>query len=137
MAEKKDYYAVLGVDKKASKDEIKKAFHKLAHKFHPDKSSGDADKFKELSEAYSILSDDKKRAEYDSYGRTFGGGGAGAGGFGGFQGADFDFSPVSGRIQPGRIFGLRLRRCLRRHIRRREPARVARPRHLDRPPGKL
>lgn len=87
MATKKDYYETLGVDKKATKDDIKKAFHKLAHKFHPDKSSGDADKFKELSEAYSILSDDKKRAEYDSYGQTFGG--QGAGGFSGAQGFDF------------------------------------------------
>jgi molecular chaperone DnaJ len=60
MASKRDYYEVLGVDKKASREDIKKAFHKLAHKYHPDKSSGDADKFKELSEAYSILSDEKK-----------------------------------------------------------------------------
>ncbi len=59
MASKRDYYEVLGVDKKASKDDIKKAFHKLAHKLHPDKATGDADKFKEVSEAYSILSDDK------------------------------------------------------------------------------
>ena len=62
MATKRDYYEILGVEKKASKEEIKKAFHKLAHKFHPDKKEGDADKFKELSEAYSVLSDDKKRA---------------------------------------------------------------------------
>ena len=90
MADKKDYYQVLGLTKGATKEEIKKAFHKLAHKFHPDKSSGDAEKFKEASEAYSILSDDKKRAEYDSYGRVFSeGGGPGAGGF---NGAGFDFS---------------------------------------------
>ena len=87
----KDYYSVLGVPKSASKEEIKKAFHKLAHKYHPDKKGGDAEKFKEASEAYSVLSDDKKRAEYDSYGQTFGGNGAG--GFGGFNGAQgFDFS---------------------------------------------
>jgi molecular chaperone DnaJ len=86
MSNKKDYYEVLGIAKGASKDEIKKAFHKLAHKFHPDKSTGDADKFKEVSEAYSVLSDDKKRAEYDSYGRVFGGGA------GGFSGGGFDFS---------------------------------------------
>ena len=61
----KNYYDILGVDKKASKDEIKKQFHKLAHKYHPDKSGGDEAKFKELSEAYQTLSDDKKRAEYD------------------------------------------------------------------------
>jgi len=87
--DKKDYYSTLGVDKKATKEDIKKAFHKLAHKYHPDKASGDADKFKEVSEAYSILSDDKKRAEYDSYGQTFGGGGAGPGGF---SAQGFDFS---------------------------------------------
>ncbi|MDO8548517.1 MAG: DnaJ domain-containing protein, partial [bacterium] len=58
MSQKRDYYEVLGIDKRASKDDIKKAFHKLAHKFHPDKNQGDAEKFKEVSEAYSILSDD-------------------------------------------------------------------------------
>jgi len=94
---KKDYYETLGVDKKATKDDIKKAFHKLAHKYHPDKTSGDADKFKEVSEAYSILSDDKKRAEYDSYGQNFGGGGGGFGG--GAQG--FDFSQFQDAFQNG------------------------------------
>jgi len=99
MASKKDYYDLLGVDKKATKDDIKKAFHKLAHKYHPDKSSGDADKFKEVSEAYSILSDDKKRAEYDSYGQNFQGG-AGGGGFGG-QAGGFDFSQFQDAFQNG------------------------------------
>lgn len=98
MASKKDYYEILGVDKKASKEEVKKAFHKLAHKFHPDKKEGDADKFKEVSEAYSVLSDDKKRAEYDSYGRTFGAGG-GTGGFNGAQG--FDFSQFQDAFSQG------------------------------------
>lgn len=98
MSQKRDYYELLGVDKKASKEDIKKAFHKLAHKFHPDKKGGDADKFKEVSEAYSILSDDKKRAEYDSYGRVFGGGGPGAGaGFGG----GFDFSQFQDAFNQG------------------------------------
>ncbi|MDO8518216.1 MAG: molecular chaperone DnaJ [bacterium] len=92
MATKRDYYEILGVQKSASKDDIKKAFHKLAHKFHPDKKEGDVDKFKEASEAYSVLSDDKKRAEFDSYGRVFEGGpGGGGAGFGG-QGGSFDFS---------------------------------------------
>lgn len=76
----KDYYQILGVEKGASKEDVKKAFRKLAHKYHPDKSGGDSEKFKEASEAYAVLSDDKKRAEYDSYGRTFGDG-AGAQGF--------------------------------------------------------
>ncbi|HUD02565.1 MAG TPA: J domain-containing protein [Candidatus Paceibacterota bacterium] len=99
MATKRDYYEVLGVDKKASKEDIKKAFHKLAHKLHPDKAGGDADKFKEVSEAYSILSDDKKRAEFDSYGRTFSDGSAGAGGFAG--NANFDFSQFQDAFQNG------------------------------------
>ena len=88
-----DYYKVLGVEKGASKDEIKKAFRKLAHKYHPDKKDGDEKKFKEVNEAYTVLSNDKKRAEYDAYGQTFGdtGGGQGFGGFGNFQGGDFQF----------------------------------------------
>ena len=102
----KDYYKTLGIEKKASKDEIKKAFRKLAHKYHPDKKGGDEAKFKEASEAYAVLSDDKKRAEYDSYGRTFNGGGGGAGGFdfSGFQqasGQGFDFQD----FDLGDIFG--------------------------------
>ncbi|MBT3282549.1 molecular chaperone DnaJ [bacterium] len=90
----KDYYQILGVEKKASADEVKKAFRKLAHKYHPDKGTGDEAKFKEISEAYGVLSNEKKRQEYDAYGRVFNEGGAGGGqGFGGFQGAQgFDFS---------------------------------------------
>src|SRR6185437_2138533 len=95
MAAKRDYYEVLGIEKNASKDDIKKAFHKLAHKYHPDKGTGDADKFKELSEAYSILSDDKKRAEYDSYGRVFSDGGGYSGG------AGFDFSQFQDAFSQG------------------------------------
>ena len=88
----KNYYDILGIDKKASKDEVKKAFRVLAHKYHPDKAGGNAEKFKEVSEAYSVLSDDKKRAEYDTYGSTSGG----SGGFGGGQGFEgFDFSNFS------------------------------------------
>ncbi|MFA6608657.1 MAG: molecular chaperone DnaJ [Candidatus Paceibacterota bacterium] len=90
----KDYYNLLGVEKNASKDDIKKAFYKLASKYHPDKKGGDEKKFKEINEAYQTLSDDKKRKEYDTYGQTFNGagpqGGAGFGGFGGgFNQADF------------------------------------------------
>ncbi len=87
----KNYYDVLGVDKNASKDEIKKAFYKLAAKYHPDKKGGDEAKFKEINEAYQTLSDDKKRKEYDTYGQTFNGAGpqGGFGGFGGFNQGDF------------------------------------------------
>ncbi len=100
MSAKRDYYELLGVQKSATKEDIKKAFHKLAHKFHPDKKEGDADKFKEVSEAYSILSDDKKRAEYDSYGRVFGGPSTGSG-QAGFGGAGFDFSQFQDAFNQG------------------------------------
>jgi molecular chaperone DnaJ len=102
----KDFYQVLGVDKKASKEDIKKAFRTLAHKYHPDKKGGDEAKFKEVSEAYSILSDDKKRAEYDSYGRVFSGGGAGSQNQGGFEGFDFSqFQDAGFDIDLNDIFG--------------------------------
>jgi molecular chaperone DnaJ len=100
----KDYYQILGVDKKASKDEIKKAFRNLAHKHHPDKGTGDAAKFKEASEAYSVLSDDKKRAEYDTYGHTFAGAGGPGAGFGGFDFSGFDASQFQD-FDLGDIFG--------------------------------
>lgn len=101
----KDYYKTLEVAKNATKDEIKKAFRTLAHKYHPDKQTGDEAKFKEISEAYSVLSDDKKRAEYDSYGRVFSGGaGGGEGqGFGGF-----DFSGFQGGFGQGGFEGVDL-----------------------------
>jgi DnaJ-class molecular chaperone len=84
----KDYYKILGVDKSASEEEVKKAFRKLAHAYHPDKSTGDEAKFKEVSEAYAVLSDKKKRAQYDAVGSM-----GGAGGFGGagFNPNDFGF----------------------------------------------
>lgn len=88
----KDYYSVLGVSKSASEEDIKKAFRALAHKYHPDKKGGDEQKFKEVSEAYAVLSDTKKRAEYDAYGRTFSGGTGGSGGFS----SGFDFSNFAG-----------------------------------------
>ncbi len=77
----KDYYKILGVEKAASEEEIKKAYRKLAHQYHPDKATGNEGKFKEISEAYQILSDKKKRAQYDRFGRVqdeVGAGGAGA-----------------------------------------------------------
>ncbi len=104
----KDYYQTLGVSKTATKDEIKKAFRKKAHEFHPDKQGGDEAKFKEANEAYQVLSDDQKRAQYDRFGsagpnmggRGFGGGGQGFGGFdfSGFQngqgGMEFDLNDI-------------------------------------------
>ena len=94
----KDYYQILGISKGASKDEIKKAFHKLAHKHHPDKNGGDDANFKQVNEAYQVLSDDQKRAQYDQFGSAgpqMGGGGQGFGG-------GFDFSQFS---QDGQGFG--------------------------------
>jgi molecular chaperone DnaJ len=82
----KDYYEVLGLEKGASRDEVKKAFRKLAAEYHPDKKTGDEAKYKEITEAYAVLGDEKKKAEYDRYGHAAAGGGAG---FGGFNWADF------------------------------------------------
>jgi len=109
MSNKKDYYKILGVEKKATAEEVKKAYRKLAHQFHPDKNEGDATRFKDISEAYAVLGDQKKRAEYDAYGQTFaGGGGAGnAGGFdfSGFQGNaggfQFDLNDLFGEFFGG------------------------------------
>ncbi len=96
----RDYYEVLGVDKNASTEDIKKAYRRLARQYHPDvnKESGAAEKFKEINEAHQILSDQQKRAAYDRFGKAgaqqgFGQqGGAGFGGFGGFEGFDFSGS---------------------------------------------
>ena len=86
---KRDYYEVLGVSKSADDSEIKKAYRKLAMKYHPDRNQGDADaevKFKEASEAYAILHDKEKRSAYDQFGHAAVDGNAGQGGFG------FDFN---------------------------------------------
>ena len=101
----KDYYNILGIDKGASKDEIKKAFRKLAHEHHPDKKGGNSEKFKEANEAYSVLSDDTKRKQYDTYGQTFNGAGSNVGGQGGFgQGfGGFDFSGFQQGFQGGDV----------------------------------
>jgi molecular chaperone DnaJ len=95
----KDYYDILGLLKGASKDEVKKAFRKKAAEHHPDKKTGDEEKYKEVTEAYAVLGDEKKKAEYDTYGQSFsgaGGGGGGPFGGGGFQqgGMDFDMNDI-------------------------------------------
>jgi molecular chaperone DnaJ len=89
----RDYYDILGISKGSSDDEIKKAYRKMAHKYHPDKAGGDETKFKEINEAYQVLSDKSKREQYDRFGRTFEGGGYGRSDSG-FSG--FDFSGFSG-----------------------------------------
>ena len=113
----KDYYKILGVDKNASQSDIKKAFSKLAHKYHPDEKGGNEEKFKEINEAYQVLKDKEKRQKYDQFGSDFSSGFSGAGanpfgggfswqdfsrqGFGGFNNSEagFDFGDI------GDIFG--------------------------------
>lgn len=113
----KDYYKILGVDKGASQDEIKKAFRKMAHKYHPDKKDGDEAKFKEANEAYQILSNPQKRQQYDQFGSAGPGGagfngqnpfGQGFGGFdfsgfqqGGFDGQHIDLDDILGSFFGG------------------------------------
>src|SRR3989344_363138 len=70
----KDYYQTLGVKKDASAEEIKRAYYKMAHQYHPDKGGGDEKKFKEVNEAYQVLSDKEKRSQYDQFGQAFDGG---------------------------------------------------------------
>jgi molecular chaperone DnaJ len=106
MTSKRDYYDILGVQKGASQDDIKKAFKKAALKYHPDREGGDEKKFKEAGEAYEVLSDEQKRAAYDQFGHSAGAANAGgpggnpfAGGNpfgGGFDGVQFDFSGAGG-----------------------------------------
>lgn len=113
-----DYYSTLGVARGASPDEIKKAFRKLAHQYHPDKGTGDEKKFKEINEAYQVLSNKEKRARYDHTGQDYhsqGQGGAAGQGFGGFdfsgfngQGFDFNgsgFEDVFSDLFGGRMGG--------------------------------
>lgn len=102
METKRDYYEVLGVSKTATADEIKKAYRKLAIKYHPDKNPGDKaaeEKFKEAAEAYEVLSNDEKRQRYDQFGHSMGQQGFGGGGFGGGMSMEDIFA------QFGNIFG--------------------------------
>lgn len=110
MANKRDYYEVLGVSKSASDAEIKSAFRKLAKKYHPDLNKDDpsaTEKFKEVQEAYEVLGDEQKRSQYDRFGHAGVGGAGGAGfngfggGFSGFDGAEFDFSDIFDNIFGG------------------------------------
>jgi molecular chaperone DnaJ len=106
MADKRDYYEVLGLKKGASDDEIKKSFRKLAKQYHPDVNPGNKEaeaRFKEINEAYEILSDTEKKTRYDQFGHagvdpSYG---AGGGGFGGFGGVDFDLGDIFGSIFGG------------------------------------
>src|SRR5574344_2158352 len=110
--DKRDYYEVLGVSKSATSDEIKKAYRKLAIKYHPDKNPGDKaaeEKFKEAAEAYDVLRDSEKRAQYDRFGHAAFEGPQGGGGFqGGFSNMDdifSRFSDIFGDAMFGGMFG--------------------------------
>ena len=118
MADKRDYYEVLGVNKNATADEIKHAYRKLAKKYHPDMNPGDKnaeEKFKEATEAYEVLSDPDKKARYDQFGHAaFEQGGGGAGGFGGFDFGSGDMGDIFGDIF-GDFFGGGSRSSARRN----------------------
>src|SRR5438477_6588201 len=110
--EKRDYYEILSIQRDAALDEIKKAYRKMALKFHPDKNPGDGEaeeKFKEAAEAYGVLSDEEKRARYDRYGHN------GLGGMGGFDPSQFaDFGDILGDLFGfGDFFGATRRRSTR------------------------
>lgn len=105
----KDFYKILGVEKNASQEDIKKAFRKLAHQYHPDKNKGDDTKFKEVNEAYTVLSDEKKRKQYDTFGSADPGAGFGGfnqgQGFGGFDFSQFTQNGQQFEFDLGDIFG--------------------------------
>ena len=117
MAEKRDYYEVLGISKGASDDEIKKAYRKMAKQYHPDLHPDDpeaAEKFKEVNEANDVLSDPQKRQRYDQFGHagvdpSYGAGAGGMGGFGGFSGEGFDFGDIFDTFFGGGMGGVAAR----------------------------
>ena len=120
-----DYYNVLGVDKKASAEDIKKAYRKLAHKYHPDKNGGDDKKFKEINEAYQVLGNEQKRKQYDTFGATgsnFGGGSGFSGNWQDFtsgfssSSADFDMSDIFDMFTGGSGFSRSSRARQRRNV---------------------
>ncbi|MCD4691564.1 MAG: J domain-containing protein, partial [Calditrichales bacterium] len=123
MTSKRDYYEALNVDKTASVEEIKKAYRKLAVKYHPDKNPDDKSaegKFKEIAEAYAVLSDSQKRQQYDRFGHTA----PGAGGFQGFDAGGFDISDALRQFMEqgfgfGDIFGMGGRGSRRRSMNKR------------------
>jgi len=99
-----DYYKILGLERQASAEDIKQAFHKKAHQHHPDKTGGDAEKFKEINEAYQVLSNPQKRAQYDQFGSTFNQ--SGRGGFNGFEGMNINMDDLGDMFGGfGDIFG--------------------------------
>ncbi len=129
MASRPDYYKTLGVDKKATPEEIKKSYRKLARKYHPDRNPDDKDaeeRFKEISQAHDVLGDPDKRKQYDSGTGPFSTGGGPGGGFGGFGNFDFDASNMGDILS--NLFGGRTRRRRGSRHSRRTPARAARRR---------
>ncbi len=101
----KDFYKTLGVSKSASQDEIKAAFRKLAHQYHPDKPTGNEAKFKEINEAYQVVGDSEKRQKYDQFGSAAFDGSAGGGHGQGFGGFDFSGFQAGGFEDLGEMFG--------------------------------
>ena len=101
MSQKRDYYEVLGVDKNATPDQIKKAYRKKAIEFHPDRNPGNKEaeeKFKEAAEAYDVLSDEKKKQLYDQYGHSMGQQGFGGGAVGYYSAGVFDLNDILNRF---------------------------------------
>src|ERR1700692_3021703 len=110
MASRPDYYKTLGVDKKATPEEVKKAYRKLARKYHPDRNPGDEQaeaRFKEISQAHDVLGDPEKRKQYDSGTGPFSTGAGPGGGFGGFGICHCDGSAMGYILQPVRRLGER------------------------------